>query len=161
MSKSAKKTAAEGLDHFIPSDPAFKFRNYPFYWVARLSNRYTLEMEKQLKPFGMNISSWRIGLILREYGVISMSEVATHAVLRLPTVNKLVYRMQEQGLVSVHRSETDARVTMVGITDQGHEVVSELIKKTSKTVERALDGLSSDEVNVLNTVLGKVFANLA
>lgn len=154
-------TAPESLNSFKPSSDNFQFREYPFYWLMRLSSRYSQAMESQLKLMGMNITSWRIGLILRNYGAISMTEVATHAVGRLPTITKSVYRMEQQGLVSVKKNEQDARVTMVSITEQGIETVEQLIQNTSKTIDRAFSDLTNEELATMNSLLKKVFDNLS
>ena len=103
---------------------------------------------------------WRVALILREHGKISMSEIATHAVGRLPTITKSVYRMQEEGLVKVSQNTNDARVTNVSITKTGIEVISRVIESTSKTINRAFEGLEQSEVETLNNHLKTIFENL-
>ena len=153
-------TVSKSLNKFKPSSDTFEFREYPFYWVMRLGNRYTHTMEKQLKLSNMNITMWRVALILREHGKISMSEIATHAVGRLPTITKSVYRMQEEGLVKVSQNTNDARVTNVSITKTGIEVISRVIESTSKTINRAFEGLEQSEVETLNNHLKTIFENL-
>ena len=149
------------LEKYKPTSDDFEFRQYPFYWLMKTSNRYSQEMESRLKLMGVNITNWRIGLILKHYGSISMTEISQHAVTRLPTVNKSVYSMQDQGLVSVSRSETDARVTMVRITDKGLETVEKLIQNTSKIVDRAYLGFSEKEIHTLNQLLQRLYDNLS
>lgn len=149
------------LEKHKPASSEFEFREYPFYWVMRLGNRYTQAMEVQLKKINMNITSWRIGLILRENGTLSMSEIAEHAVGRLPTITKSVYRMQENGLVEVKTNERDGRVTMVSITDGGLETINAVIASTSKVIDRAFDGLTKDETGQLNNLLQRVLENLS
>jgi DNA-binding MarR family transcriptional regulator len=149
------------LDEYKPSSINFEFRKYPFYWVMRLGNRYTHVMESRLKKLNMNITSWRIGLILRENGTLTMSEVAKHAVGRLPTITKSIYRMQNQGFVTVKQSDNDGRVTMVSITDQGLDTINQVIENTTKTIDRAFDGLSKSETDNLNATLCKILENLS
>lgn len=156
-----KKDTKSTLGRFKPASEKFEFREYPFYWVMRLGNRYTQEMEKQLKQVGMNITSWRVGLILKENGVISMTEVAKHAVGRLPTINKTVYRMQDQGLVEVHQNTKDGRVTMVGITKEGSQMIEQVIAKTTRTINRAFEGMNQVEIQQMNDLLKQVFDNLS
>lgn len=127
----------------------------------RLGSRYTQAMEIQLKKVNMNITSWRIGLILKENGKLSMTEIAKHAVGRLPTITKSVYKMQERGWVEIKQSDSDGRVAMVNITDIGLEIINDVIGRTSKTIDRAFDGLSKKETDHLNVLLQKVFNNLA
>lgn len=149
------------LDKFKPASTSFEFREYPFYWIMRLGNRYTHTMELQLKQFDMNITTWRIGLILKENGAISMSEIATHAVGRLPTITKSVYRMEEKGLVSIKQNENDGRVTMVTITELGIETINTVIENTSKTINRAFSDFNKSEVETINKLLKKMFDNLS
>jgi len=151
----------KNLNKYKPSNEGFEFRDYPFYWVMRLGNRYTQAMEIKLKQVNMNITSWRIGLILKENGKLSMTEVAKHAVGRLPTITKSVYKMQERGWVEVKQSDDDGRVTMVNITEKGLETISDVIEKTSKTIDQAFDGLDHKEIDQFNHLLQKVFNNLS
>lgn len=148
------------LTKYKPAGEGFEFRNFPFYWVIRLGNRYTQLMEKQLKQDGINITSWRVALILHENGKISMTDIATHAVGRLPTITKTVYRMEEQGLVRVSTNQNDGRVTMVEITEQGKELVKKLIIRTDEIISRAYKGMKESEINRLNSLLKIVFENL-
>jgi len=127
----------------------------------RLGSRYTQAMEVQLKRVSMNITSWRIGLILRENGTLSMTEVAKHAVGRLPTITKSVYKMQERGLVEIKQSNIDGRVTMVNITDRGLQTINQVISSTSKTIDKAFNDMNKKEADQLNKLLQKVFNNLA
>lgn len=150
----------QSLNKYKPASKSFEFREYPFYWVMRLGSRYTQAMELKLKKVGMNITSWRIGLILRENGRLSMTEVAKHAVGRLPTITKSVYKMEERGWVEVRQSSSDGRVTMVNITDIGLSVVEDVIQSTSKIIDQAFDGLDNDQTDNLNTLLQTVFNNL-
>lgn len=154
-------TSKHDLGKFKPSNSEFEFREYPFYWVMRLGNRYTQAMEVQLKKINMNITSWRIGLILKENGTLSMTKIAEHAVGRLPTITKSVYRMQELGWVNVYQSPEDGRVTMVSITEEGLSTINNMIASTANIIEQAFEGLEKQEINDLNALLQKVLNNLS
>ncbi len=153
--------AIEELNKFKPASKGFEFRQFPFYWVMRLSNRYSHKLEKAIKKAGINITAWRVGMILRENGELSMSDIATHAVARLPTITKTVYKLQEQGLVIVKPSPEDARVSMVTITPAGIASVESVINDTAKIFDNAFDDMSVKELDTLNQLLQKVFTNLS
>ena len=158
---STPRNSSINLDKFKPVSEKFEFREYPFYWIIRLGNRYSQEMEKMLKQVDMNITSWRVGMILKENGTLSMSEIATHAAARLPTINKTVYRMQSQGLVEVRQNKKDGRIAMVEITKQGRKKINHVIKKTSRTIDRAFEGMNTQQLTQMNDLLKIVFSNLS
>ena len=152
--------SSEQLSQFKPISKDFEFRHFPFYWIVRLGNRYSHKLEVALKKVNINITTWRVGMILRENGALSISEIATHAVSRLPTITKTVYKMQEQGLASIKPHEKDGRVSMVTITELGLERVESVLANTTRVFDRAFEGMSEKQLNVLNDSLQQVFDNL-
>ena len=148
------------LNKFKPANEDFEFRQFPFYWLMRLSNRYTHKMEVALKKVNMNITVWRVGMILREHGDLSITEIATHAVSRLPTTTKTVYKMQERGLVEIRSHKDDGRVSVVKITEEGVKTIESVIANTTKVFDTAFDDIPAEELDQLNGTLQKIFSNM-
>ncbi|WP_426357537.1 MarR family winged helix-turn-helix transcriptional regulator [Pseudocolwellia sp. HL-MZ19] len=155
-----KNTLPEDLNKYKPSSDEFEFRQFPFYWLMRVSSAYSMKMDKSLKKLNINSTAWRILLILREEGALSVSEIASHAVAKMPTITKSTYKLQSDNLVNIKTSEKDGRVSIVVLTDKGTEAVSEIIRNTKKAFEHIYDDLSSGEVEQLNKTLHKLFHNL-
>lgn len=149
------------ISKFKPASDTFEFQEFPFYWMAKLSNLYHQKMERSLKIAGMNTTSWRIGMILKEYGTLSMTDLANHAVGRLPTITKSVYKLQDQGLVEVRPNKEDARVSMVSITNEGQSTIDEVIQNTERLFNIAFDDFTEKDLRNLNFNLKKIFANLS
>jgi DNA-binding MarR family transcriptional regulator len=150
----------DDLSQFQPISDNFEFRNFPFYWLMRVTNAYSMKMEKPLKKTNINSTAWRIMLILREHGALSVSEIATHAVAKMPTITKATYKLQGDGLVEIKTSETDGRVSIVVLTEKGTEAVSGVITNTKKVFEHLYDGFTVTEIEAFNSTLQKLFTNL-
>ncbi|MCH8531794.1 MAG: MarR family transcriptional regulator [Saccharospirillum sp.] len=148
------------LASYLPASPDFKPGLSPFYWVARLSAKYSARMDAILKPLGLNSAKWRVLMIVHEYQQISMSDIATHVVAKLSTITKTVYRMQDDGLLQTRPSAQDARVTEVYLTDLGVQKLAEARQAATRLISSALDDLSDQEVAVFTRTLDKVFHNL-
>jgi MarR family transcriptional regulator, organic hydroperoxide resistance regulator len=145
---------------FYPLSEEFRSRDFPFYWVARLNAKYSADMDALLKPKGLSSSKWRILMILHEHGRLSMSDIAIHAVAKLSTITKIVYKMQEAELVVTAPSDEDRRVTEVTLTEQGEFQLGIAREETHRLVERAFKGLEAEEVVSLNRCLSKIFNNI-
>jgi len=148
------------LSKFKPANEDFEFRQFPFYWVMRLSNRYTHKMEVALKKVNMNITVWRVGMILREHGDLSITEITTHAVSRLPTITKTVYKMQERGLVEINPHKEDGRVSIVNITQEGINTIESVIANTTRVFDTAFEDIPAEQLQQLNETLQKIFLNM-
>ncbi|MEY2567597.1 MAG: hypothetical protein QOE35_2126 [Actinomycetota bacterium] len=78
----------------------------------------------------------RSGLELADYGILvhlseapdpglRMSDLAEHSLVSRPRLTVRIQRLEEQGMVQRHKCPTDARSTMVTLTDHGRAVLSE------------------------------------
>lgn len=155
MSKSKRS-----LTKFKPISDDFEFNQFPFYWLSRVANAYSLRMEKALKKSKLNTTSWRILMLLREHGDLSVSDIANHAAVKTPTITKAAYKLQKEGLLSIYTSEADARVSIVSLSAKGGDTVVDVIRNTEKVFENAYDGINSAHIIALNNTLHKIFANL-
>lgn len=151
----------EQLDKFKPASDNFEFQQFPFYWLTRVGSAYSLRMEKALKKGGINITAWRILMILREMGTLSVSNIATHALAKTPTITRATYRLQTEGHVVISTSEKDGRVSMVELTPVGEKTINEVIEQSKRVFENIYTDLSAEQIEVMNTTLQKLFVNLS
>lgn len=150
----------DNKNNYLPAGDGFDYTRFPFYWVARLEALYALEMEKTLKKIGMNASRWRVCLLLRAHEELSISDSAQRALGKIPTITKMVYLMEREGLVNVQISTTDARVRMVSLTAEGSQKVADALKTTNPLFKATFDGLSDSDIEVLNHLMRRLFDNL-
>lgn len=155
MKKSTSK-----LDKFKPAAADFEFQQYPFYWLMRVGSAYSMRMERSLKKQGINLTAWRILMILREVGALSVSEVATHAVAKTPTITRATYSLQEKSLVLIRTSRDDGRVSIVELTEKGREVITSIIENTEKLFDNIYEDFTAQQIETFNTTLQKLFINL-
>lgn len=154
-------TKTNDLETYKPDDSHFDYKKWPFYWIARVNNRYSQRMEKALKRAGVTLTGWRVGLLLKEHSVLSISEISTHSAVKLSTVTRTVYGMQKKGLLIARPRKTDARVTEVVMTEQGRQLVETVIKQTTVVFDDALKNFSEKDLTALNGSLQHIFANLS
>ncbi|WP_221798186.1 MarR family winged helix-turn-helix transcriptional regulator [Oceanobacter mangrovi] len=145
---------------YNPASDDFHKEDFPFYWLARVHGRYALAMEKALKKVGLDIPRWRILFILKEEGISSISEIAIHAIAKLPTVTKTVYRMKDDGLVETRQKSDDGRVTEVIITEKGQRAIEVIQEATRDIFRHSFKGMTEAQIKRLNKLLEQLFHNL-
>lgn len=112
------------------------------------------------------------GLTHYEYQVLAMLSEAPQRTLRmtwlarrtnatLPRLSHVVKRLEDRGLVSRVRSETDARATDAVLTDAGWEQIEAAAPGHVAFVrERILDRLTPDQVTALGEIAGAILGSL-
>ena len=152
-------TPPKKSSRFLPDHEDFSYEEFPFYWLARVHSVYALEMEKVLKKLGTDIPARRVLLILRRQGPVSVSELATHAIIKLSTITRIVQRMREDGLVETRTNLDDARITDVFVTQKGYELTDRIQEATKKIFVKGYTGLSDAQLQKLTQTLQVVFRN--
>jgi DNA-binding MarR family transcriptional regulator len=155
------KAVNSELDKFKPSSSDFEFQQFPFYWLMRVGSVYSVRMEKSLKKGGINITAWRILMILRENGTLSVSDIATHAVAKTPTITRATYKLQNEGHVVISTSEKDGRISMVELTDSGLNAVAKVNEQSMRLFDNIYEDLSAEQIEILNNTLRHLFHNLS
>jgi MarR family transcriptional regulator, organic hydroperoxide resistance regulator len=133
---------------------------WPYYWISRVNGRYALELEKVLKPIGLDMSRWRVLSALLEHGRLGVSEIAEHCLLKLNTTTKIVQRMVADGLVVTRGSRIDGRVTEVSLTEDGERQGRRARQLAQQLFERSCVDIDLTELAQLNMLLKKVFDGL-
>lgn len=149
------------MRRYIPSSEDFCYEEFPFYWLAKVQGIYIQRMEKALKKVGTDIPTWRVLFILKEQGKCSVSEIAIHAISKLSTVTRIIYRMKAEGLIETNTHAEDARVTEVSITEKGQHLITLAQKSTEKIFARSFTGFNESQLLKLNQTLEQLYKNLA
>ncbi|MBS7661591.1 MarR family transcriptional regulator [Pseudomonas lalucatii] len=148
-------------NRYNPASEDFHKEDFPFYWLARVHARYSMNMEKLLKKVDLDIPRWRVLNILHENHEASISEISEHSIAKLSTITKIVYRMKDDGLVETRQSAQDGRVTQVSITAKGHQTFQTMHEVTEGLFHASFQGLTEAQIRKLNQTLATIFDNLA
>lgn len=145
---------------YNPANEDFRKEDFPYYWLARVHARYSMAMEKQLKKINLDVARWRVLNILFENNESSISEISEHAIAKLSTITKIVYRMKEDGFVETYQSIQDGRVTQVRLTEAGRQAFFTMHDLTDDLVQSSFRGLTEAQLRKLNQILSSMFSNL-
>ncbi|AXV18157.1 MarR family transcriptional regulator (plasmid) [Neorhizobium sp. SOG26] len=140
--------------------PFSRKTDWPYYWVTRVSARYINEMEKLLKPAGLDVPRWRVLSSLREHSPLGVSEISDYCILKLNTTTKIVQRMVADGLVTTRSSPQDARVTEVSLTKKGEEAAIRASHFAEMVFDRTFADFKPDEIAQMNQLLKRLFEKL-
>ena len=145
---------------YNPASEDFHKEDFPFYWLNQVHGRYSVAVEKALKKVNLDIPRWRILFTLKEAGTCSVSQIAVHAIAKLPTVTKIIQRMKQDGLVDTRVRSDDGRVTEVMLTEKGINAVEDIRFATKDLFTQSFKGMTEAKIQRLNKLLEELFHNL-
>ena len=130
------------------------------YTLARVSRSYRDLAGELLAPTGLHLGQNRLLQQLWEKDGLSQSELAARLGAQLPTITRMVGRMETSGFVERRPSPTDARATQVHLTEKGWDARAPVEQFWTELEGRATADLGEEEKLLLHELLTRVHANL-
>jgi DNA-binding MarR family transcriptional regulator len=121
--------------------------------------RWNKLVETNLSETRLSLAEFRVLRVLFETGPQLMVTLATEQGMTAPGMTMVVDRVEEAGLVRRVRSDADRRAVNVAITGKGGEKYKRASRIHDKFVERAINGMSTQEVDSFITTLNRVLGS--
>ena len=155
VAKISKQPRAAG-----PLAKDFNLDDYALYNLVRTSATYNEVMAAALKRYQLDTAKWRILILLDHKAPQSVGELSRRSVTRMPTLTRILDRMENDGLIKRQHMSEDKRVVEIVMTADASETLNIVRSIGQKVFEAAFDGISEKEIDQLVSTLKKVRNNL-
>lgn len=144
-----------------PLHARFHLDDYVLYNLIRLSSTYNAEMERALKRHGLTTTEWRILSLLKDRSPSTVGELARRSVTKLPTITRMLARMEKAGLVLRDASSADRRVVEVTMTAQAEQTLNLVRSIGQKVFDKAFQDISAEQISEMTQLLKQIRENLS
>ena len=124
--------------------------------LAQASHLISSEFHEVVRSHGLSVSEWRVLASLAGSEPISIGRLAEVAVLKQPTVTRMLDRMEARQQVERIAHDADRRVTLVRITPAGSKMVSHLIALARGHEARVLEPFGLQRAENLKATLRRI-----
>jgi DNA-binding MarR family transcriptional regulator len=90
----------------------------------------------------------------------SQQELCSATFRDKPSITRLVDNLEKLQLVNRVASEKDRRINLIRLTRQAHKLQEQTMSLAEETLNEALAGVPSEQINLCKEVLQKVYDNL-
>ena len=91
---------------------------------------------------------------------VTMSDLAGHFRIELPSASSLLAKLYDQGLVARHADAGDRRLVLITLTPQGDDLVVQAITERRRKLQHLLSYLSPTEQAQLRSIINNLSTNL-
>ena len=126
-----------------------------FVNVLRTAEIFLWKEAEMLKPYELTLPQYNVLRILRgaEPEGLICREIGERMITRDPDVTKLLDRLEARGLVTRERQQTDRRVIVARVSEEGLQIVNDLDGPSLKLTGGLLGHLGERRLKTLNTLL--------
>ena len=130
------------------------------YLLRDASRRILGAMQRQLDPYGLSMPQYFVLRELYENEGLTQRELANRVGVLEPTIVATLDALEQSGLVARVRSTTDRRKIGVMLTPAGEGLRDTLLGHAATVLDRALAGVSAEEIAGLRATLQRIKANV-
>jgi MarR family transcriptional regulator, organic hydroperoxide resistance regulator len=112
------------------------------------------------KPFGLNVLSARVMVVLHINGSATVGELTDATSLEQSTLSHILRRLTRAGMVTKKRQAHDNRSVLVRHTPKGRRIAEKCLEIVVNHEREITRGLTSEQVRALKAALQQLYANL-
>ena len=126
------------------------------------NHRAYLSMDKKLRRYGVTpIQCRTLTYLHRQPGPVTQKQLQQHLAVKPSTVNGIVDRLVEKGMLTRAPGETDARCRILRLTACGQQFYDDFVSITHEIETLVQRGMTPQEVDTLRRLLLRAAENLA
>ncbi len=129
--------------------------------IRTIGIRHRALADSLLAPLGLHTGQEVLLLELAARGPRSQAQLAQSSGCEPPTITGSVRKLEAAGLVIRRPSTADGRVTMVELSDAGHDLLPRLRAVWCQLADQTVLGLTATPLDQLTTTLADVAASLS
>ncbi|HOM73145.1 MAG TPA: MarR family winged helix-turn-helix transcriptional regulator [Armatimonadota bacterium] len=116
------------------------------------------QFDREAEDIGLTPSQLQGLSYLFHHGKSSVGDMAQGLDISHPAAVKLVSRLGKKGLVERNPSETDRRVSIVGLTQQGEQLIRKVLTHRTEFLSKALNRIDQSELETVMRGLESLLA---
>jgi len=141
----------------------FEIERSPSFAIGRANHLLQSEIRNGLNGSNSNLSPEGCSILLLLINVgepIRVSELAALAVRDGTTLKRQIDSLVKLDFVVQSKDASDGRVVLISHTDNGYQAISDLLPLFDKISQKAMRGISTEDLAKTVEVLQKIKANL-
>lgn len=110
-----------------------------------------------LADVGITEQQWRVLRVLHEEGPLEPTRIAETACLLLPSLTRILQKLEEKGLIRRRRDAQDKRKQIIEVTPDGAALIDANLDTARALTERVRDALGAEKYEALLDLLGDLY----
>ncbi|HEY2727688.1 MAG TPA: MarR family transcriptional regulator [Parafilimonas sp.] len=145
--------------------PVNQFKRGELYSVINgmASMAVARSLQKNFRNAGLEITieQWTVLYHLWKEDCLSQQQLCNRTYRDKPSITRLIDNLEKQKLLKRSSHKNDKRINLVCLTGAGRALQETTIALANQTMNEALNGVKKEDIEIVKTVLQKVYDNLS
>jgi DNA-binding MarR family transcriptional regulator len=127
--------------------------------IKQVMSSLTRRVDAHMQPLELTGMQWEPLMLLWLKRADTVAALARVSQVGVPSMTRMLDRLEQKDLLRRERSETDRRVVHLHLTPKGRKTAGKIWPIVVEGMSVHLDGFRKEELNLLNDLLGRMLAN--
>lgn len=109
-----------------------------------------------LADVGITEQQWRVLRVLQENGPLEPTRISEQACLLLPSLTRILQKLDEKGLVRRKQDKADKRKQIIQISAKGHRLIAANLDRSVVLMEQVRQQMGPDRYDALLDLLNEL-----
>jgi len=124
--------------------------------LLRARERVMGPIRNMLADVDITEQQWRVLRVLQEQGAMEPTRIADEACLLLPSLTRILQKLEEKQLIVRAQDQTDRRKQIITITSAGAAVITANLATSVALLEQVRDRMGADRYDQLLDLLNEL-----
>jgi MarR family transcriptional regulator, transcriptional regulator for hemolysin len=139
----------------------YDFENSIGFIVNRAARSFVKALDLELHDkVGVTVGQWKVIVMLVKQNGLTQKETADKLGLESPTLIPIIDKMEKEGLIIRKVDPSDRRNNRIYRTEKADALWDRMMECASKVRQAAIKDIPEEDINVMRTVLNKIWYNL-
>ena len=130
------------------------------YMLNTSSKLIKRTMENYLSKYDITTSQWAVLKLLDTKIQLTQSQIANELLADKATVGEIILRLYEKNYIEKSFCKADRRAYVINLTPKANEAVKDIEGMVIEVTEKAVQGLTGDDIQLLYKYLNQIIVNL-
>ncbi|NIZ13112.1 homoprotocatechuate degradation operon regulator HpaR [Phaeobacter sp. HF9A] len=121
--------------------------------LLRARERVMRPVRHLLADVDLTEQQWRVLRVVQENGAIDPTQIAEQSCLLLPSLTRILQKLEEKELINRARDETDRRRQVITLTPAGETIIRDNIDASLELIERTREKFGPERYEALLDLL--------
>lgn len=126
--------------------------------LLRARERVMGPIRAMLSDVGITEQQWRVLRVLEESGATEPTRIAEQACLLLPSLTRILQKLEEKALIARRPDKADRRKQIVEITPKGRDVIMANLETSLALMNAVRDRMGAEKYEALLDLLNELDA---
>lgn len=138
-----------------------KLESVIFYSIEKAIKTYRQFAQRNINKSGLDITidQWLVLRLIEEDGERYQNEIAEAVFKDTASITRIIELLVLKGYIERKAHPGDRRRFRLNVTDKGRELLAKVTPIVVNNRDRALQGISTNEIRALQEVLNRIIAN--